>query len=81
MRLPSFNMNIAAYGGCPNGFLQHDESCYKFFHSTRATWAEAMVNIYCCQIHEMRKKQEFISTYFIQYCEFTFLARIQSPRR
>ena len=58
MRLPSFNMNIAAYGGCPNGFLQHDESCYKFFHSTRATWAEAMVNIYCCQIHEMRKKNK-----------------------
>ena len=50
MGLPSFNMYIAVYGDCPNGFLQHDESCYKFFHSTRATWAEAMVSIYCCWI-------------------------------
>ena len=84
MGLPSFNMYIEVYGDCPNGFLQHDESCYKFFHSTRATWAEAMVNI-CCWIHEIiflknQKHQDFIPIYFNPYCEFTFLARNQSPK-
>jgi hypothetical protein len=30
---------------CPNGYMRHDETCYKLFASTRATWAEAFVSI------------------------------------
>ncbi|XP_062614447.1 perlucin-like [Saccostrea cucullata] len=49
---------------CPNGFLQHDTSCYKFFHSTRATWAEAMMYCQVFKSHlaviESEREQNFI---------------------
>jgi hypothetical protein len=35
---------------CPNGYMRHDETCYKLFASTRATWAEAFVSIIQYQI-------------------------------
>nr|XP_011455487.2 perlucin [Crassostrea gigas] len=50
--------------GCPNGFLQHDDSCYKFFHSTRATWAEAMLYCQLFKSHlaviETQREQNFV---------------------
>ncbi|XP_048732401.2 perlucin-like isoform X1 [Ostrea edulis] len=50
--------------GCPNGFIQHDDSCYLFFHSTRASWAEAMMYCQVFKSHlaviESEREQNFI---------------------
>ncbi|XP_048732397.2 perlucin-like [Ostrea edulis] len=54
--------------GCPNGFLQHDDSCYKFFHSTKATWAEAMMYCQLFKSHlaviESTREQNFVEGLF-----------------
>ena len=35
---------FAVHSLCPNGFLKHDNSCYKMIR-TLATWAEATVSM------------------------------------
>ncbi|XP_069119272.1 perlucin-like [Argopecten irradians] len=41
----------SVYAECPNGYVRHDSSCYKFFSSVQATWAEALTY---CQLFESK---------------------------
>ncbi|XP_052103509.1 perlucin-like [Mytilus californianus] len=49
---------------CPNGYMRHDDSCYKLYASTKATWAEAFM--YCqvfgsdLAVIETAREQNFI---------------------
>lgn len=35
---------VLAVCDCPNGYMRHDDSCYKLYASTKASWAEAFAS-------------------------------------
>ncbi|XP_033733674.1 perlucin-like [Pecten maximus] len=55
---------VSVRGDCPNGYVRHDDSCYKFFSSVLATWAESLT--YCelfeskLAVIETEREQTFI---------------------